>query len=92
MAMFACITGNRCDLAEQMYDEYLSRPSSATESTSDRLDTTISTLYLRALLQQGKWDMAMGYLSSMERTSDESTRPNEHTLNILLQYQVIGSL
>jgi len=49
-------------------------------------------LYLRALLQQGKWDMAMGYLSSMERTSDESTRPNEHTLNILLQYQVIGSL
>jgi pentatricopeptide repeat protein len=44
MAMFACVTGNQCSLAESIFAMYM--------RTGEKPDTALYTLFLRALLQQ----------------------------------------
>jgi pentatricopeptide repeat protein len=81
MAMFACITANQCTLAESLYTSFL--------RYGERPDAALYTLYLRALLQQGKWDEGNALLARM-LAGKERARPNSQTLNYVLQYQVLA--
>lgn len=57
------------------------------------LDVALCSLWLRALLQQGRWDEGEELMKRM--LSGEYPRPNQQTYNYLLQYQVrsiVGSL
>lgn len=81
MAMFACITGNQCELAESLFKSFVAR--------GERPDTALYTLYLRALLQQGKWDEGNGLFARM-LAGRERARPNGHTLSCVLRYQVLA--
>ena len=81
MAMFACVTANQCSLAESVFASYV--------RSGERPDTALYTLYMRALLQQGKWTEGTALFSRM-LAGNEIARPNHHTLNCLMQYQVLG--
>ena len=81
MAMFACITANQCTLAESLYTSFL--------RYGERPDAALYTLYLRALLQQGKWEEGNALLARM-LAGKERARPNSQTLNYVLQYQVLA--
>lgn len=50
------------------------------------LDVALCSLWLRALLQQGRWDEGEELMKRM--LSGEYPRPNQQTYNYLLQYQV----
>ena len=52
-----------------------------------RPDTALYTLYLRALVQQDKWEAAETLFQRMLAGTD-AARPNALTINYLLQFQV----
>ena len=52
-----------------------------------RPDTALYTLYLRALVQQDKWEAAETLFQRMLAGTD-AARPNALTVNYLLQFQV----
>ena len=79
MAMFTCITGNQCNLAESLFTFYT--------KLYGKPDTALCSLNLRALLQQKKWEQAYAFCKLMEEGKILSF-PNIQTLNYLLQYQV----
>ena len=81
MAMFACVTANQCNLAESVFASYV--------RSGERPDTALYTLYMRALLQQGKWTEGTALFARM-LAGKEFARPNHHTLNCIMQYQVLG--
>ena len=82
MAMFTCVASDMCPLAESIFNSVLkSKPGP---------DTALYTLYLRALLQQSKWDEAETLFNKMLIGKD-SARPNSFTLNYLVQYQMLGA-
>ena len=54
----------------------------------ERPDVALYTLFLRALLQQNKWQEGMLLFRRMLIGKEIVGRPNHHTLNCLLQYQV----
>ena len=54
----------------------------------ERPDAALYTLFLRALLQQNKWQEGMLLFRRMLVGKEVMGRPNHHTLNCLLQYQV----
>lgn len=78
-AMFACIIANQSSLAESLIDLYI--------RDGGRPDTVLGTLWLRALLQQDKWDKGLELLEKMEKSANFE-KPNQYTFNYLLQYQV----
>ena len=81
MAMFACVTSGQCSLAESVFTLYV--------RMGERPDAALYTLFLRALLQQGKWAEGMQLFRRMLTGKASCGRPNHHTLNTLLQYQVV---
>eukprot|EP00596_Hydrurales_sp_CCMP1899_P000225 CAMPEP_0119036792 /NCGR_PEP_ID=MMETSP1177-20130426/4743_1 /TAXON_ID=2985 /ORGANISM="Ochromonas sp, Strain CCMP1899" /LENGTH=1022 /DNA_ID=CAMNT_0006997161 /DNA_START=227 /DNA_END=3295 /DNA_ORIENTATION=- len=83
MAMFACVTSNQCGLAESVFAMYV--------RMGEKPDVALYTLFLRALLQQGKWQEGMLLFRRMLNGKEIAGRPNHHTLNCLLQYQVLDS-
>lgn len=80
MTMFACLTSNQCLLAESIFDMYV--------KLGNKPDTALYTLRLRAQLQQNKWDEGMELFEDM-RSGGVPAKPNLHTLNTLLQFQVL---
>ena len=54
----------------------------------ERPDAALYTLFLRALLQQNKWQEGMLLFRRMLVGKEAMGRPNHHTLNCLLQHQV----
>lgn len=99
MAMFACVTSNKHDLADELYADYMhsidgNQRASQTLKPNDVItsdggpDVTVSSLYLRSLLQQRKWEDGMKYLQEMESRTYQEGKPNELTYNMLLQHQV----
>ena len=54
----------------------------------ERPDVALYTLFLRALLQQNKWQEGMLLFRRMLIGKEIVGRPNHHTLNCLLQYQL----
>ncbi|KAJ1437643.1 hypothetical protein B484DRAFT_416505 [Ochromonadaceae sp. CCMP2298] len=76
MAMFACVTSNQCALAESIVTDLR------------EMDAVLCTLWLRALLQQGKWTEGADLLAKMEK-GREFPKPNQQTFNCLLQYQIM---
>lgn len=80
-AMFACITGNQPVLAERLF--------LGAAKVGGRPDAALCTLQLRALLQQGSWVQARDFFESME-AGVYLARPNDQTLNCLLQYQLLA--
>lgn len=83
MAMFACVIANQGSLAESIISLYIKR--------GGRPDTALCTLWLRALLQQGKWTAGLDLLHRMTK-GKEFAKPNIQTYNYLLQYQVCNDL
>ena len=81
MAMFACVTSGQCSLAESVFSLYV--------RMGEKPDAALYTLFLRALLQQGKWAEGMQLFRRMLTGKEACGRPNHHTLNTLLQYQVV---
>lgn len=81
MAMFTCVASDMCPLAESIFHAAL--------KSKQRPDTALYTLYLRALLQQSKWDEAETLLNRMV-TGKDAAKPNSLTLNYYLQYQMLG--
>jgi pentatricopeptide repeat protein len=77
MAMFACVTSNQCGLAESVFAMYV--------RMGEKPDVALYTLFLRALLQQGKWQEGMLLFRRMLNGKEIAGRPNHHTLNCLLQ-------
>jgi pentatricopeptide repeat protein len=51
----------------------------------EKPDVALYTLFLRALLQQGKWQEGMLLFRRMLNGKEIAGRPNHHTLNCLLQ-------
>ncbi len=82
MAMFTCVASDMCPLAESIFNSLL-------KSKQQLPATALYTLYLRALLQQNKWEEAEQLFSRMMIGKD-CARPNSFTLNYLLQYQMLG--
>ena len=82
MAMFTCVASDMCPLAESIFNSLL--------KTKPGPDTALYTLYLRALLQQSKWEEAEALFNKMLIGKD-SARPNSFTLNYLIQYQMLGA-
>jgi len=82
MAMFACVTANQCSLAESIIALYLRRHQT-------KPDTVLCTLWLRALLQQGKWNDGDVLLKKMI-AGREFGKPNQQTYNYLLQFQILA--
>ena len=80
MAMFACIIAKQNVLAESLF--------SLAIRTGERPDTALLTLYMRALLQQGKWPEALTLYRNMA-DGVETARPNVQTMNCLLQFQIL---
>eukprot|EP01037_Dinobryon_pediforme_P026156 gene26156-28577_t len=80
MAMFACVVANQCALAESLVALYLRQGL--------LLDVALCSLWLRALLQQGRWDEGEELMKRM--LSGEYPRPNQQTYNYLLQYQILS--
>lgn len=80
MAMFTCITGNQCYLAESLFTFYT--------KIAGKPDAALCSLNLRALLQQKKWDQAHAFFKLMEE-GQYLSKPNVQTLNYLLQYQLL---
>ena len=80
MAMFACVISNQCSLAESIIALYLRQGLTP--------DTALCTLWLRALLQQGKWNEGNELFRRM-KIGSEYPKPNQQTYNYLLQYQIM---
>ena len=81
MAMFAGIMAGHSYLVESLFKRF-------TRTNPKHMpDTALYTLFLRALLQQGKWDDSHSILEQM-KTGPPSSRPNIQTLNYMLQYQI----
>lgn len=78
MAMFACVVANQCELAESIIALYLRQGLVP--------DVALCSLWLRALLQQDKWTEGDELLRRMR--TGEYAKPNQQTLNYLLQYQI----
>mmetsp|Transcript_31628 Transcript_31628/g.45553 ORF Transcript_31628/g.45553 Transcript_31628/m.45553 type:complete len:1038 (+) Transcript_31628:41-3154(+) len=78
MAMFACVVADQCELAESIIALYLRQGLVP--------DVALCSLWLRALLQQGKWAEGDELLRRMR--TGEYAKPNQQTLNYLLQYQI----
>jgi pentatricopeptide repeat protein len=81
MAMFAAIMSRQPHLVENLFKRYTS------VHPKEIPDTALNTLLLRALLEQGRWDDAYTLVNSME-IGPAISKPNLHTLNYLLQYQI----
>ena len=71
----------QCSLAESVFTLYV--------RMGEKPDAALYTLFLRALLQQGKWAEGMQLFRRMLTGKAACGRPNHHTLNTLLQYQVV---
>lgn len=80
MTMFACLTSNQCLLAESIFDMFV--------KLGNKPDTVLYTLRLRAQLQQNKWEEGMELFEDM-RSGGVPAKPNFHTYNTLLQFQVL---
>ena len=78
-AMMACIAGDLCHLVEWLISMYIQQ--------GGRPDAVMCTQWLRALLQQGKWDEAQSLLERM-KASGEFTQPSSQRYSWLLHYQV----
>lgn len=89
MAIFAAVVSNRCAVAEELYKQYILSMS----SSAKKVDVALCSLYLRSLLQQGKWEEGKTYLRRMETESEEQqiilSRPNDQTYHMLLQFQIL---
>jgi pentatricopeptide repeat protein len=80
MTMFACLTCNQCLLAESVFNMSM--------KLGYKPDIVLYTLRLRAILQQGNWAEGLELLENMKQ-GKEAVRPNIHTYNMLLQFQVL---
>lgn len=83
MAMFACVIANQCSVAESLINLYMRQ--------GERPDSALCTLWLRALLQQGKWDEGLKLLEMMKKGKDLPF-PDMNTYGYLLQYQVTTAI
>ena len=103
MAMFTAVMANQCSLAESFISLFLKQQQQQQGGGGGggKLDTTLCTLWLRALLQQNKWTEGLELVRKMEAGGGGSkgeaeekqqmqlfARPNQQTYNCLLQYQV----
>eukprot|EP01038_Epipyxis_sp_PR26KG_P004286 gene4286-6073_t len=82
MAMFACVISNQPSLAESILALYL-------KQVGGKPDQVLCTLWLRAILQQGRWKDGMELFNRMKK-GQELPQPNMQTYNCLLQFQIIG--
>jgi pentatricopeptide repeat protein len=82
MAMFACVAANQCSLAESVFASY-ARLGGA------KPDTALYTLYLRALLQQGKWDEGAALFQRMIG-GQEHAGVSHLTVSYMAQYCVLA--
>ena len=79
MAMFACIMSGHPALVESLFIRYNRK------FPNNPPDTALCTLFLRALLQQGRWEAAYTHFDDMIG-GPAIGRPNIQTYNYLLQY------
>lgn len=83
MAMFCCVVANQCSLAEKIIVTYIK------QGRLGPPDVALCTLWLRALLQQGKWEEGNSLLEQMLSRQAKFPKPNQQTYNYLLQYQIL---
>eukprot|EP01042_Synura_sphagnicola_P000636 gene636-700_t len=81
MAMFACVTSGQSALAESVFNQYI--------RSGERADTAMYTVMLRGLLQQNKWKEGYALFNRM-LVGPKQTRPNKHTMNVLLMNQLLA--
>ena len=81
-AMFTCVVGNQCSLAEAIFANAL--------KLRVKPDTVLYSLLLRALLQQGKWFEGEDLFRRM-KSGKELAEPNQYTFGWMLQFYVLDS-
>lgn len=81
-AMFTCVVGNQCSLAEAIFANAL--------KLNIKPDTVLYSLLLRALLQQGKWSEGEDLFRRM-KSGKVLAEPNQYTFGWMLQFYVLDS-
>jgi pentatricopeptide repeat protein len=81
-AMFTCVVGNQCSLAEAIFANSL--------KLRVKPDTVIYSLLLRALLQQGKWMEGEDLFRRM-KNGQELAKPNQYTFGWMLQFYILDN-
>jgi pentatricopeptide repeat protein len=75
MAMQTCVTSNQCGLAEEIINMLVSQNQRQSNSKDrNQMDAVLCSLWLRALLQQGRWTSAFALLDRM-RAGGKSAPP-----------------
>jgi pentatricopeptide repeat protein len=81
-AMFTCVVGNQCSLAEAIFANALKLRA--------KPDTVVYSLLLRALLQQGKWSEGEDLFRRM-KNGQEFAKPNQYTFGWMLQFYILDN-